>query len=718
LRLPLLAACIAAALPPSAHAAAAADSAVDRATITAPDREAPSADALAQRPAVGVLETIVVTADRERSFGADLVQAGTFRNARVLDTPLTVNVVTRDVLDAQAAQGLYDALRNTGGVTRSQLNGATYDNVAIRGILVENRGNYRLNGSLPVINLVEQPLEDKARVEVLKGVSALYYGFAPPSGIINFTTKRAGTEPLLALALKGDEHGSLQGHVDASTRFGAGERFGVRVNVAGGRVDTGVRGVDGDRALGAVALDWDVNERLGLKLDVEHVRKDIAEPAAIALLPARNGAIPLPALPDPATNYAGDWQRYDADATNVLARADLKLSRQWALTVEAGRAETARDRAYSQLQNYDLASGAGTLRMFLTRNQRYRNDNVRTELAGAFRSGPLEHEITIGWTRNERWQRGTGSQIVDVAQNLYAPVEITPRAITAVLAVNPSTITDRGAYLFDRMQFGERWQLLGGLRYSDYESTTRTTRYVAHEASPSLAIVYKPLPRLSVYGTYLEGLEEGGTAPANAVNAFEVLPPAVSTQYEVGVKAEALQGIVLSLAAFQIDRPSSYTNSEGRFVLDGETRYRGAELAASGEITADWSLVASALWLDAEQTKAASAALIGKRPENTARWTGSVFLEWRSPRVVGLALNAGVFHTGKRAVNPLNQAFVDGYTTGTVGARYGWKFGRADVTAQLNVDNVTNEKYWNSTGNGLLGVSLPRTTRLTVTTKF
>jgi outer membrane receptor protein involved in Fe transport len=41
-----------------------------------------------------------------------------------------------------------------------------------------------------VINLVDLPLENKARVEVLKGVGALYYGFAPPSGIVNLVTKR------------------------------------------------------------------------------------------------------------------------------------------------------------------------------------------------------------------------------------------------------------------------------------------------------------------------------------------------------------------------------------------------------------------------------------------------------------------------------------------------------------------------------------------------
>ena len=34
----------------------------------------------------------------------------------------------------------------------------------------------------------------------------------------------------------------------------------------------------------------------------------------------------------------------------------------------------------------------------------------------------------------------------------------------------------------------------------------------------------------------MEGLEAGGTAPANAYNANEILPAQVSTQKEVGVR--------------------------------------------------------------------------------------------------------------------------------------------------------------------------------------
>src|SRR5262252_3197762 len=52
------------------------------------------------------LEEIVVSADRKNSYSADLVQAGSFRGARQLDTPLTVNVIPNTLIEAQQSQSL------------------------------------------------------------------------------------------------------------------------------------------------------------------------------------------------------------------------------------------------------------------------------------------------------------------------------------------------------------------------------------------------------------------------------------------------------------------------------------------------------------------------------------------------------------------------------------------------------------------------------------
>jgi iron complex outermembrane receptor protein len=673
-----------------------------------------AADAEAPRE----LDELVVTADQ--GFGAQAVQAGSFRNARVIDTPLTVTVISREILDAQAARGLYDALRNTGGVTRSQLSGGTYDNIAIRGILVENRGNYRLNGALPVINLVEQPLENKARVEVLKGASALYYGFVPPSGVINLTTERPLDAPFAELTVSGDSHGGVVGALDVSRRF-ADDRIGARVNLAHGEVETGIRRVQGERSLATLALDVKPTDRLTVQVDYEYIEKDISEPPAIALPAAVGGVIRLPEVPDSRLNLGDKWQRYDAFAQNVMLRADYRLSSRWTAKLEIGEAVTERDRFFSQFQNYNLATGDGQLQVSLTEDQRFTNRNARAEITGLVDTGPVAHEITFGVMANERRSRGFGAPNQLTPQNLFNPRRLPQLNFATRTVLARSNITDKGAYVFDRMAWGPV-QVLGGLRWSDYESVTtppagRITPYQVKETTPLAAVIYKPVDWISLYATYLEGMEEGGVAPQTAINAFEVLPPAKSDQWEVGAKAEIGGSVVTSVSYFEITRPNAFTNSDRRFVLDGEVEYRGVEAMLSGEITDGLSLIASVLWMDAEQTRG-TAAIVGKRPENTAEWTASVFADWQTPWIEGLHLSAGLFYTGDRAVNPQNQAFIDGYVLAEVGARLTREIAGGETTVQVNVENLADKQYWNTAGNGLIGVGAPRTVKFRVTRAF
>jgi iron complex outermembrane receptor protein len=672
-------------------------------------------------PAPPELDEIVVTADRA-GFGAGLAQVGSFRGARIVDVPLTVNVVPAELLRAQAASGLYDALRNTAGVSRSQLSGVTYDNIAIRGILVENRTSYRLNGALPVVNLVDLPLENKERVEVLKGVGALYYGFAPPSGIVNLTTKRPGKR-VLDLAASLNEHGGYGGSVDVGGRSGPDEAFGVRFNAAAAELDPGIDRVSGDRWMASLAADWDLSEAVKLKLDVEHVAKDITETPAIALLPAVAGVVPLPAIPDPELNLGDEWLRYDAYATNVLARVDVKLSPALALAFEGGQAVTVRDRDFAQFQNYSLVTGEGVLQLFQTRGQRYRNRNLRGELAAAFATGGAEHQLVAGVTQNWRFQNGRSNQIspavagpTAITQNLFTPRAVAVRPVTTALTTAPLHVEDLGLYVFDRVKIGEAVQLLGGVRYSDYKSRARSatgvvTRYTADKWTPSVGIVLKPSTPVSFYATYLEGLEEGGTAPANAANANAILDPALSKQYEIGAKAELTGGLLLQGALFQVTRASAFTDPVDRvFKLAGRARYRGFEGNVTGELSKALSLYGSVQLLDAEIRRALVATQQGNRPENTPKYTASFFGEWRPEAAEGLALGAGLFHVGNRAVNVANTGFIDGYTTFSASARYALPGG---VTLQLNADNLTNERYWSAAGNGLLGVGMPRTVKLT-----
>ena len=663
----------------------------------------------------GTLAEVKVTSDAIGSFTSSNVQVGAFRDQDPLDVPLTNNVVTREVLDAQGTNTLFGALRNTAGVTRSQLSGSTYDNISIRGILVENRGNYRLNGSLPVINLIDIPMENKERVEVLKGATSMYYGLVPPSGVVNFVTKRAGNTSVTSLATSVNNHGGVDAHVDIGRRFGQDDSMGLRLNAVAGKQETGIRNYDGDRQLVSAAYDWKVNRRFTLKADVEHYRKDVSEQAAITLPSAVGGVITLPGVPDNKTNLAGEWQRYSAEATNALLRGDIVLSDDWSLVLETGRAETIRDRRYSSFALTNLTTGAGNLTINFANGQRYVNENQRVEVTGRLQTGDVQHELTAGYTQNERWAySGTSGTAATVAQNLYNPVDIAPMNPTIASIGNITWINDKGLYVFDRMMLNPQWQVLAGVRAADYTNQGTTSRYTTTDVSPNVSLMYKPLVDTSVYVSYLEGLEETGTAPASRANSGEVLPPAVNKQYELGMKTRAWGKVFAQAALFQIRRPQTTIDSGNNFVIGGLSQYRGLELSASGEVTSQFSMVASAILLDAEivTVGTGNANELGKRPENTPRQTLSLFGEYRTRDIQGLAFNAGAYHVGERAVNNANQAWVPSYTTYSVGTRYRTKWDGRNVTLQANIDNLLDKDYWATAGNGLLGTGAPRTLRV------
>lgn len=711
-----------------------------------------TAQAQEAAPSSPTLEEIVVTADRRNSYSADLVQAGSFRGARQLDTPLTISVIPLEMIEAQQAQGLLDALRNTAGVTSSQTSPTVYSNLAIRGINVENRGNFRLNGSLPIINLIDLPLEDKDRVEALKGASALYYGFTTPAGIINMTMKRPTAQPYAALNVSGNGYGALTGHIDVGGTKGI---LGARVNAVYGTVDSGIDNTRGHRALLAGAFDIKPTDSLTLSLDAEYIYKTVNEPGVyrFTTLPRATvdnlyPSVALPPLIDPETNFGPDWAKNEAEEYNVLGTLNWRINDAWAFTVSGGTSRLVRTRRFNTFNPTDYTTGEGTLAISLQPDLTFKNINTRAELAGTFNTWFLTHEVLIGVSQNVRDAFNSTSVAancpgatptaprVTCTQNMFNPRDI-PETAMPLRAGTESRIDDVGYYFFDRIKITEWLQLLGGVRLSEYEESNRTTNTTTFDASPtsvSYGAVVKPLPWISVYGTYIEGLESTPGAPSTAVNAGAQLPASTSEQREAGIKLEVTRSLLVQAAYFDIERASTYVNGANVYVQDGRASYQGYELSVSGEVTRDLSLYASALFLDAVQESGAPTVIttnpttgvvtvnptaVGKLIENSAKETWSLAGEYRLDALLqGFSVTGAAYHVGRRAVNSLNQAFAPGYTLYDAGFAYDTEFNDMQMTFQLNAQNLTNERYFSSTGGFLLAQGGPRLIKFLISTKF
>jgi iron complex outermembrane receptor protein len=702
-----------------------------------------------------ILEEVVVTADRSDSYSADLVQVGSFRGARQLDTPLTVNVIPDALIQSQQAQSLLDALRNIAGVSAAQTSTTVYSNIAIRGINVENRGNYRLNGILPIVNLIDLPLEDKDRVEALKGASALYYGFTTPGGIVNLTMKRPTPTPYIAARLFGDDHGTVGAHIDASNTWG---RVGARLNALYGSVDSGIDNTRGHRSLFAGTFDFKPVDSVSVSLDAEHILKHVNEPGVFRYveLPTPTPSSPyptleLPPLLDPSVNFGPGWAANRAEERNLLAGLNWRISPAWALSASYGNSYIVRDRHFNtiDLDTYGPnTNGDGDLSIGLQPSARFENSNYRVEISGALRLAFTKHQLLLGSSRNVR-DAFTSISVPATCpgatpeqprgpcrQNVFDPVEI-PETPFPEPGGTRSSIDDVGYYLFDRIELTDRLQMLVGLRKADYAETNLDTAAVTFADEPtsvSYGVIVKPRPWVSIYGTYIEGLESTRAAPMTASNAGAALPATDSTHREAGIKIEPRPALLLQAAYFDIERGSAFVNGANLYVLDGRARYRGAEFSVTGEITPGWSLYMTGQFLDAKQISGAESLIaadpmtgvvtvvptvVGRKIENTPERTFSIASEYRlSGQGSGFSVNGAAYYVSERAVNQFNQAFIPGYTLFDLGAAYTGTFGGLETAFRVTAHNVGDKRYFSSTGNNVVAQGPPRVVRFSVTTRF
>ncbi|MET0320098.1 MAG: TonB-dependent siderophore receptor [Duganella sp.] len=668
-----------------------------------------------------VLQAVQITGARADGLVPNTTEAGSFRGANIMDVPSTVNVITRELIDLQGVSGLYDAVRNTAGVTRQQNGGETWDQLVIRGIAVENRTNYRLNGSMPIMNFSQVPMENKERVEVLKGASALYYGFTSPAGVVNFVTRRAGSMPVTSVGVTVDQNGSVVANADMARRFGEQNQFGVRLNAAGGTLGSYMHDVgNGNRKFVSAALDWRVTNRLLLKADLEHDQRRVTEQAGIMLPAAVNGVITLPRAVDPKALIGPDWARFEAKTNNAQLRADYALGDNWAVTVEAGHAETARDRTLPifRLTNAAaLATGAGRI----TGNMQHSvtgSDLLRAEVVGNILTGPIRHELTVGVARTDKSQDPIyQSNYTIAAQNLYDPVAIPLSSV--VFAAKPTVPTtaelktrDQGVYALDRIEFSPQWQSVLGVRHSSYRSDQGATRYDVSKTTPMVSLIYKVSPQLSWYASAARGLEEGETGPTGTRNQNVKLAPGVSKQQELGMRWLAANGTLVSAALFDINRPGYYTNADNDYVADGAQHYQGLEISTQGKLARQLSWQTSAQLLD-PQFEHTTDAYNGKAPENASKRTASTFLSYAFDAVPGLSVNGGAYYYSARPVNDLNQAFLGGVTLFSAGARYVDRVLGKQTTWQVNVENLGDKQYWAGAGTRLAS-GAPRLVKLSV----
>lgn len=666
---------------------------------------------------------IVVTEQRAGSIHADSRKAslGPLGDVSVLDTPSTINVVPRSLIEQQQLKSVQDVLRYIPSV---QGDGARPQSRGFQGSVVQNS---RIDG-FNIAATTDYATEQFERIDVLNGLSGAIYGPTNPAGLFSYVLKRPTAQPSGNLRVGFGSDNLWLESADLSATAGP---VGIRVNGLNEAGSGYLRGSHISRQLASLALDFQIAPGTVLQTNASYYHYLTRGVPGTFTLAAGLG---FPRDIDP--RESGYWQDYAGqrnDTTMFSARLLHDFGAGWHLTVGVGNQVA--DRQTTQINNtITNAAGAYTSTIQTATASRFATLSNQVYLNGTFTTGALTHALSLGTTGF-------------VSKNFNPIAARTFTLGSATLAAPASFAQPVFPDFTDRYRSARAWQqvlvasdriglgdhlaavLTGSYSWLGTKNTSvtgaRTSGSSDHGFSPSVSLVYKPIDALTLYATWANSLQQGDTAPAGTANASDILSPFRSTQYEAGAKL-GLAGLDLTLTGFQISRPFAFTNPATLvFEEGGKQRNRGAEFTVNGTILPGLTAFGGVAYLDPRLLDTASAATRDTRIVGLSRWTQSLLLTWDVAQMPGLSLSAFGRHVSNRPTDNANTFYAPGYTTLDLGVKQEIPISGKTVLARIDVANVFDKHYltnilpgglngYSGAGNAQAMLGRPRTVQVSL----
>ena len=569
------------------------------------------------------------------------------------------------------ARRLSDLARFDASVSEAYDTEGYVDYFTVRGFVIDNRFNFRRDG-LPINAETSIPLENKARVDILKGLSGLQAGTSAPGGLVDLVVKRPLDAPLRSAFLEWRERGSVLGSADLSQRFGRDAAFGLRLNAAAERIDPIVRNAEGHRTVLALAGDWRASARTLVEAEVETSHRSQPSVPGFSLL---GGSVP--AMPDARLNLNNQpWsQPVVFDGTTASLRLTQRLAEGWRVVAQALSQRLRTDdriafpfgctSAETYYADRYCPDGTFDLYDFRSDGERRQSRTLDVALHGEAATGALQHRFIAEVQRNLVRNRFQGQAFNYAGTGNIEGTLVTPPAPDLFPLGTDRDEASSELSVRDAVAFGQGTTAWLGARHVQLARSgrltdgTQATAYQQGFTTPFAAITHAFAPGQLAYASWGRGVESdvapnvpldaSATPPVPRYsNAGQALPAAKSSQLEIGVKGGS-GAAEWSAAVFDLRQPrfgdvgpcgegSSCTRG-----LAGTQRHRGAEANASWQ-GGPWELRGGVQWLHARVETPGDPGLDGKRPTNVPALSARLGAGYRFASVPGASVQAAAVY--------------------------------------------------------------------------
>ncbi|WP_137869392.1 TonB-dependent siderophore receptor [Sphingopyxis sp. 2PD] len=658
----------------------------------------------------------------------------------LVDTPNSATVVTDQLLAEQGRRTLRDALRNITGISFQAGEGnppGGGDSFSIRGFA--GRDDVYVDGLRDPGNYFRDPF-NADRFEVTKGPASAIAGRGNIGGSLNIVSRQPLLENRYGAELSAGTDKYLRATVDGNFVLDEANGVALRINAVAHRNDE--PGCDR-----AKSERWGVNPVLGVGLGGDtqatigyfFLRQDDLPDMGIpngrnrSLAGSGFEGVAAPVRRRNYYGYSTDYRDVETHIASLIVshrfNESVAISNKlrWAQTDYAQSASS--PRFVGNVTTLGPTTEAVGNRKF--RDQRDELFVNQTQLELTLGGDSFRHNIVVGFeyadelTSNRRQLDADGPRF-----NLFNPTFLA----AAPVAYNGTTaridMDTKSLYLFDTVEIGDRFRIVGGLRHDWVDTRVRgivDSGFTApgfatdlsqrdSEFSGNAALVFKPSANSSIYFGWGTAFEPSGraevvqlaggnnNAPVTAAN-FNVKPER-SRSYELGGKLELPGGLLLSAALFEITKTNARTPGvnpgDPAVVLDGRQRIRGIELQAAGEILPGWDIFAGYTHLDGEVRNSNIPVQVGLPLDNTPPHSATL---WTSFAVTpALRIGGGVQYNGKRR-SDIPTSLTSGNITITAPAYTVVdafvEYGLTDnVKLRANVYNIGDNYYFQSLGSG------------------
>ncbi len=673
--------------------------------------------------------------------------------APLVDTPQTLQIIPLEVFTQQGAQTLTDVLSNTPGISfNAGENGfsTSNNNFSLRGF--DTSGSIFIDGARDSGSYTRDVFNVE-QVEVAKGPAA-DNGRGSGGGYINMVTKTPLLENTTSATLSygfdsydSDPRQRATADINRVLNSGTAVRLNMMVE------ESGVVGRDkADKSAWGFApsVAFGLDSPTRLILAYQHVeddgRPDWGVPAAMIKDMMRYDRVAHSAGQD---NFFGLSSDYDDNRSDALTgRIEHDLTRNMTISNQTRWARTEREARYTVPTGYTPAT-----QLVAAQTQIYDRETISltnvTNLRANFQTGSVKHTLVAGFElsneQSEALRYGTDNP---PPTSIFNPDHKRASGFPLnAIEANDVEVQTQAVYVYDTLEFNEYWELTGGLRAERYKVTIDSESisgaptgaldgYVERESTVSgkVGLVFKPAQNGSIYaavglatlppGSFLSNPDISRTGD-NAFPGFvESAKVQESLNFELGTKWNFYEDrLAVALAYFNTEKKkvaiTGLDEGETSASLKGYGKQivEGYEFSVSGRITDAWSVFGGFVILDSERKHSAYLDEVRRRANPadygdnlrtsgdelafTPKESATLWTTYDFP--FGLTIGGGIQHVGDSWAGRPDDASriipngtfgeLPGYTIANLMASYKVS---DNLSLRLNVDNVTDELYANS----------------------